>query len=129
MNATVLLCRFFEILTLCMTKLSVLVLSFPDFTDISIELHGILGLVIQSHWVSSVVAIGNQEYVCNHLLNYPTYLLQSIQHVGALSQESSPSSKISNEKQRRIMETLIFHRAKNIIFQKSSYKNRPIIIT
>jgi hypothetical protein len=37
LNANVLLCRgFFFNLTLCMTKLRVLVLSFADFTDISI---------------------------------------------------------------------------------------------
>jgi hypothetical protein len=37
LNANVLFCRFFLNLTLCMTKLGVLTLSFPDFTtDISI---------------------------------------------------------------------------------------------
>ncbi len=35
LNAKVLFCRFLKNLTLCMTKLRVLVLSFPDFTDIS----------------------------------------------------------------------------------------------
>jgi len=34
--ANVLSCRFFKNLTLCMTKLRVVVLSFPDFTDISV---------------------------------------------------------------------------------------------
>jgi hypothetical protein len=34
-NANVLLCRFFLNLNPCMTKLGVLTLSFPDFTDIS----------------------------------------------------------------------------------------------
>jgi hypothetical protein len=38
LNANLLFCRFFKNLTLCMTKLRVLVLSFPDFTDISIVL-------------------------------------------------------------------------------------------
>ncbi len=38
LNASVLFCRFFFNLTLCMTKLRVLVLSFPDFTDISTKL-------------------------------------------------------------------------------------------
>jgi hypothetical protein len=36
LNANVLFCRFIFNLTLCMTKLRVLVLSFLDFTDISI---------------------------------------------------------------------------------------------
>ncbi len=36
LNANVLFGRYFFNLTLCMTKLRVLVLSFPDFTDISI---------------------------------------------------------------------------------------------
>jgi len=35
LNVNVLFCRFFKDLTLCMTKLRVLVLSFPDFKDIS----------------------------------------------------------------------------------------------
>jgi len=35
LNANVLFCRFFKNLTLCMTKLRVPVLSFPDFTAIS----------------------------------------------------------------------------------------------
>jgi hypothetical protein len=35
LNVNVLFCRFFSNLTLCMTKLRVQVLSFPDFTDIS----------------------------------------------------------------------------------------------
>jgi len=35
LNVNVLFCRFFSHLTLCMTKLRVQVLSFPDFTDIS----------------------------------------------------------------------------------------------
>ncbi len=35
LNATVLFCNFFFNLTLCMTKLGLLTLSFPDFTDIS----------------------------------------------------------------------------------------------
>ncbi len=35
LNVNVLFCRFFSNLNLCMTKLRVLVLSFPDFTDIS----------------------------------------------------------------------------------------------
>jgi hypothetical protein len=35
LNANVLFCRFIFNLTLCMTKLRVLVVSFPDFTDIS----------------------------------------------------------------------------------------------
>jgi hypothetical protein len=36
LNANVFCCRLFFNLTLCMTKLRVLVLSFPDFADISI---------------------------------------------------------------------------------------------
>jgi hypothetical protein len=38
LNANALPCRFFLNLTLCMNNLRVLVLSFPDFTDISIAL-------------------------------------------------------------------------------------------
>jgi hypothetical protein len=37
-NGNVLFCRFFKNLTLCMTKIKVLVVSFPGFTDISIIL-------------------------------------------------------------------------------------------
>jgi hypothetical protein len=38
LDANLLFCRFFLNLTLCMTKLRVLILSFPDFMDISIML-------------------------------------------------------------------------------------------
>ncbi len=38
LDANVLFCRFFLNLTLCMSKLRVLVLSFPDVMDISIML-------------------------------------------------------------------------------------------
>jgi hypothetical protein len=45
LNANVLFCRFFFNLTLCMTKLKVLVLCFSYFTDNSNEIHAKLWII------------------------------------------------------------------------------------